>query len=362
MRFSFTEEQLALREGTRDVLEAMCTTSDLRDLYESDNPMGGRSAERWSALSDLGATALLASEEAGGLGFGDAELVGVLEEAGRVALPEALGLHAGVAVPILGLASSTPAGLLSSLVEQGALVSVGGVDVALTGPVVRQFDGEAHAERVPDVNRAHSFLLASASDHGVQVCLVGRDQCTITPTPGLDTALNLGAVAWTPRPENVIAEGDDAILIIDEIASRSSLVSAAHLCGVVDAMLLRTAEYAKDRQQFGVPIGSFQAVKHMLANVRVALEFVRPAVYRAAWSFSVNDDARHHDAALAKALASEMAQDAAATCLQVHGGIGYTWESDLQFYLKRCWALATAYGDAPMQRARALSLGLNLSQ
>ena len=92
----------------------------------------------------------------------------------------------------------------------------------------------------------------------------------------------------------------------------------------------------------------------------IGLEFARPAVYRAAWALSVDEGSQHHDAALAKALSSQLGVDAAATCLQVHGGIGYTWEHDLQLLLKRTWALAAAHGDAATQRARALELGLDL--
>jgi alkylation response protein AidB-like acyl-CoA dehydrogenase len=361
MRFSFTDEQLALRDGAREVLEGTCTPADVRAIFDSGDVTLGRSAERWRALEELGATSLLASEAVGGLGFSDVELVGVIEEAGKVVLPEPLGVHAGVAIPVLSLGEPTACELLASLIEDGDIVSVGGIDVALSGPVVTWFEGRATAERVPSIHRATRFLLASANEAGVVVSLVGAGDVEITPTPSLDPTRDLGTVSWTPTAENMFANGAEAIVVIDDIASRLALYQAAEIVGLVDAMLAMTATYTMDRQQFGAAIGSFQAVKHLLADVRVGLEFARPAVYRAAWSMANDDDAKHHDAALAKALASQLALDAAATCLQVHGGIGYTWEHDLQFAMKRCWALARTAGDAATQRARALSMGLELS-
>ena len=357
MRFAFTDEQLALREGAREVLEGTCTLADVRALFDSGNPLSGRSNERWDALVALGAQSLLASEDLGGLGFGDGELVGVVEEAGRVCLPEALAHHAGVAIPVL---MRVPSALesVAAINAAGSQISVGGIDAALSGPVVTWFEGNATAARVRGVARAGSFLLASAGQEGLELSLVDAHDVVITSTPTLDVAADLGAVTWTPSRENRVAQGQDAVVLIDDLASRLALYSAAELCGAVEAMLAMTARYAIDRQQFGAPIGSFQAVKHLLADVRVALEFARPALYRAAWSMANDDASKHHDAALAKALASELGDTAAAACLQVHGGIGYTWENDLQFFLKRCWSLAKAHGDAPTQRARALTLGL----
>ena len=122
--------------------------------------------------------------------------------------------------------------------------------------------------------------------------------------------------------------------------------TAAQLCGLSDRMLAMTADYVKDRQQFGVPVGSFQAVKHHLANARTALEFTRPLVYRAACTL----DGIHAHMALAKAADTATATSRAA--LQCHGAIGYTTEHDLHLYMKRAWALSRAWGDARVHRER----------
>ena len=126
------------------------------------------------------------------------------------------------------------------------------------------------------------------------------------------------------------------------------------LLGLADAMIARTADYARDRQQFGRPIGSFQAVKHLLAGAQVLLEFARPVVYGAAWALDTAAPDASRSASVAKAYASEAALEAARVALQVHGAIGYTWECDVHLFLKRTWALAEAWGSAGDHRSRLL--------
>ena len=118
------------------------------------------------------------------------------------------------------------------------------------------------------------------------------------------------------------------------------------LIGLGQAMLDLTVSYATERQQFGVPIGSFQAVKHHLADAALALEFARPAVWRAAWSVAHAEATRARDVSMAKAMASDAAELVGRKALQCHGAIGYTVEANLHLYLKRTWALARAWGDA----------------
>jgi alkylation response protein AidB-like acyl-CoA dehydrogenase len=117
-------------------------------------------------------------------------------------------------------------------------------------------------------------------------------------------------------------------------------------------MLAIAGDYARDRRQFGQPIGAFQAVKHLMADALLKVEFARPAIYRAAWSFANDTPDRARDVSMAKSLASDAALKAARSALQVHGAIGYTWECDLQLYMKKAWALAPAWGSASSHRRR----------
>ena len=133
---------------------------------------------------------------------------------------------------------------------------------------------------------------------------------------------------------------------------RMAFGTAATLVGVARRLVEVTVEYAKERQQFGQPIGGFQAVKHHLASAHLAVEFAAPAVYRAAWSLATDQPAVARDVSMAKAMAGDAAEQAARVALQVHGAIGYTFESNLHLWMKRVWALSPAWGDAAWHRRR----------
>jgi alkylation response protein AidB-like acyl-CoA dehydrogenase len=131
-----------------------------------------------------------------------------------------------------------------------------------------------------------------------------------------------------------------------------ALASAAYLIGASERMIEVAAEYARQREQFGKPIGSFQAVKHLMSDALLKVEFAKAPTYRAAWSASTGAATAVRDISMAKALASEAAYRASRSTMQVHGGIGYTWEADLQLWMKKSWALMRAYGDATFHRRR----------
>jgi alkylation response protein AidB-like acyl-CoA dehydrogenase len=373
MRFAFTEQQLELRTAVRQVLDRECTTADLRAIVDSHDHGAGRSAERWAVLSELGAPGVLVAENHGGLGLTDVELVGVLEEAGWAGLPEPLAESAALAAPLLaaavglaadGAATHAVAERSLPMIAGGELVAtVGGVDVTVDGLVTSTrpaTQGTVVTDRVAGASRAGLFLLAwEAPGLGWQVHAVLADAADVTATPSIDGTRDLGTVEWTPWPHTVVASGAHATTVVGNLADRTAVAYAAELLGLADRMITIAADYAKDRQQFGKPIGSFQAVKHHLANARVKLEFARPATYRAADSLARQLPDRSEHASMAKALASDAADLAARVALQVHGAIGYTWECDLQLFMKRAWALSAAGGDATAHRARVLTAALD---
>ncbi|HXQ59300.1 MAG TPA: acyl-CoA dehydrogenase family protein, partial [Acidimicrobiales bacterium] len=170
----------------------------------------------------------------------------------------------------------------------------------------------------------------------------------------LDGASRPAEVSWQPSPASRLVAGEEALGVLAALADRAAMSTGAVLVGVADRLITMTADYALDRVQFGRPIGSFQAVKHHLADALIRLEFARPAVYRAAWSLDTGDPGAGRHASMAKALAADAATGAARMALQVHGAIGYTWEHDLHLWMKRAWSLAAAWGDAGAHRARVL--------
>jgi alkylation response protein AidB-like acyl-CoA dehydrogenase len=363
--FAFSEEQEELRQGVRAVLDAECTVDALRayELADADG-RAELSRNRWAVLAELGAPALVVPEAAHGLGLGDVDLVAVLEEAGHACLPEPLLETAALAAPTLSALLPDPAAAaaLTALVEDDVVFAVGGIDVTaqgITSPSEVSADGMLRTPRVSGARDAEILLLACRdTESGWQLHAVPAASCTADPTPALSATRDLSTVHWPLASDTLLAYGVAAEAAAALVADRAAAGSAALLIGLADRMIAMAASYAKERHQFGKPIGSFQAVKHLLANARVALEFARPATYRAAWSLATAQATLSHDASMAKAMASDAADLAARVALQVHGAIGYTWECDLHFFLKRTWALSRAWGDAATHRRLVLAHAL----
>ncbi len=288
MRFSFTEDQIAFRDAVRELLDKECTPAHVRAAWTNDT---GRIPGLFDKLTEMGVVGMLVPESSGGLGLTLVDLVLILEETGRCALPEPIVETAAFGQPYLDRAD-VAVGLAHSLVPWAD-----SVDIIIT-----------HAGKF---DRADVNLVAH---------------------PSVDGARRLFEVHGTPTH----IDGKDLWASF----TRAVIGNAAQQCGLAQRMLDLTAEYTKERKQFGVPIGSFQAVKHHLANARIALEFARPLVYRAAATV----DPVH--ASMAKYKADQAALTTAKAALQCHGAIGYTTEYDLHLYLKRAWALARSTGDS----------------
>jgi alkylation response protein AidB-like acyl-CoA dehydrogenase len=309
MRFSFSDEQLALRDAVADVLRTACPPSTVRAAWTNDT---GRAPKAWVALAEIGALGAMAPETVGGLGLTEVDVVLLAEVAGSVALPEPIVDTMLVAAP-------------------WALVR--GDETAVV--VVPESPLTAWADTA-------DVVIAIAAD-GVRVAK--RTECTLAVHHSVDGARRLFAVTLPAdaAPARPVAEAARAF-------RRGVLGTAAQLLGLADRMLAMTVDYAREREQFGVKIGTFQAVKHHLANARIRLEFARPLVYRAAASLSVGDrDAGVHTS-MAKVQAGDAARAAARAALQCHGAIGYTTEYDLHLFMKRAWALDAAWGDATWHR------------
>jgi alkylation response protein AidB-like acyl-CoA dehydrogenase len=293
MRFAFTDDQLAFRDAVRDLLGRECSPAQVRDAWTNET---GRVPGLWEQLAAMGIVGMLAPEAAGGLGLTMVDLVLILEETGRYAVPEPIVETAAFGVPLVERVDLTVA-----------------ADYAL----------------VPWADTADVIITAAGRFERGEVKLIAHRS--------VDGARRLFEVQGTP----VAVPGEQAGF------ERAACGIAAQQCGLADRMLQLTTDYVRERKQFGVPVGSFQAVKHQLANARVALEFARPLVYRAA----VTLEAAH--VSMAKAKADEAALTTARAALQCHGAIGYTTEYDLHLYMKRAWALARTWGDARWHRDRA---------
>jgi len=303
MDFRFTEDQQNLREAIRDYLTGEHTPEVLRRL----DVEGGRDAAIWDGLIGMGIGGLLVPEAEGGLGMGLVEAAIVAVELGRANVSEPIADTALVAAPLLGS-------------EQQAQIATGTLKVALAHPI---------NPWIADLDSA-GLVLAGASTLPVPA----------DPEP-VDTVDPLRRL-FAP----IESAPDDRLL------DRAALISAAQLIGGAERMLELATDYAKTREQFGQPIGGFQAIKHHLATVAVKLEFARPVLWRAAYAAQQGAARTPIHISHAKVAATDAAMLAAETAIQVHGAMGYTYEVDLHFWMKRAWALAGAWGDRAWHQRR----------
>ncbi|OYX65906.1 MAG: acyl-CoA dehydrogenase [Sphingomonadales bacterium 32-64-17] len=313
MQFAFVEDQLAMIDAARVMLIETCTPADLRHLLERDE---ARDAARWDAIRDMGLVAMLSPEEVGGLGLSPIDFVGIAEAAGYVGLPEPLVEQAGIVVPLL-------AGLSD---DRGWIERVLGGEVVAIGHPANPF--------VADADTASAFILA----HGSELHLVERDQVSLTRQHSVDTFRRLFEVSWSPSAKTVVGSG------WGQTADRGAVFAAAQLIGLGQRAIDLAVAYAKDRTQFGKPIGSYQAVKHLIASAQVRIEFARPVVHAAAAELPLDTLASRARVAHAKIAAGDAADLATRTAVQVFGAMGMTREADVHFFLKRTLALRYAWG------------------
>jgi alkylation response protein AidB-like acyl-CoA dehydrogenase len=335
MDFTFTEEQRLMAAALRALLERVCAGPQLRALYE------GRDAgaeERWRQLTELGLMGVLAGEAAGGLGLGDGDFVLLAEEAGRAALPEPLIEQAAIAVPCLVELAGEP--------RAAALLEAAGSGrsrIALAHPL------NPCAVVPPGVTH---WLLSSEDG----IYLYAADEVTPLAQRSIDAGRQLASVEVAPDAAHRLAGGAVARAIVARAANRGALYAAAQSLGLTERMLTLAVAYARERVQFGQPIGSYQAIKHQLASVAVRLEFARPVVYAAVAAVASLEPQAQAALSHAKLAAGDAADLAARAAIQVHGAMGYSWEVDLHFYMKRAWALAGAWGDRSFHARRIQSL------
>ncbi len=321
MRFAFTADQLALRDAVRELFARECPPAAVRAAWTA--PPGTLARRPWQRLAEMGALQVLVPERAGGLGLDFCSLVLVLEEAGRVALPHPIVETAAVAAPLL----------------------LGRLDAQVVGCCLA---GEPVA-----CARDLDLLVV---DDGGGLRLASVEDVRYDAVEAVDGSRRLGRVVGIADGAEVLSTDRQAV---EDAFDRLAAGTAAQLLGLAQRMLDMATEHVKARAQFGVPVGSFQAVKHQLADALLEISFTRPAVYHAAYSVAHDLPTRSQDVSTAKAMASDTAMAVGRRALQCHGAIGYTVEYDLHLYLKRAWALARAHGDAAWHRARlAQSLGL----
>jgi alkylation response protein AidB-like acyl-CoA dehydrogenase len=339
--FTFTDEQRMMAASVRALLEDVCAPATLRSVAEHRDQAG---AARWARYCELGLPGLLAPESAGGLGLADTDFVLIAEEAGRAADPEALVEHAGVAVP-----------LLAEFAHEARAAAV--LAAAATGEA-RLAVAHPGNPFVPAADAADWLLVVV----GGELHLAPRSAATLIAQPANDALRPLHRVEFTPAAAaaTLLATGATASDALARAFERGALLAAAQSLGLAERMLEIGVGYASERRQFGQAIGAYQGLKHPFASAQVKLEFARPVVYAAGGAagagvpnLPIRLDERTSVAVSHAKLSAVAAADACARiAMQAHGAMGYSWEVDLHFYMKRAWALAGAWGDGNFHARR----------
>jgi alkylation response protein AidB-like acyl-CoA dehydrogenase len=303
MQFAFSEDQQTLSETARKMLVERCTASDLGRLLEQGQ---AHDPKRLATMREMGMFAILAPEAHGGLGLRPIDFASIPEAAGYVALPEPLVEQAGVVIPLLACLRDDRGWLARAV--RDAWVAVG----APGSPFVL------------DAESADALVLP----HGNDIHLVERNSVRLVRQQSIDPLRRLFRVEWAPTKATCVGSGWQPALDL------GALWTTGQLLGLAQRGVDLAVAYAKDRAQFGKPIGSYQAVKHLLASAQVKIEFARP-VYQAAAAELGSGLAAAARVSHAKLAATAAADTAMRAALQVHGAMGFTWEAGLHFYLKR---------------------------
>ena len=370
MNFGFTEEQELLRSEVRKFLDENCPLEEVRKISESPE---GFSRELWEQIAELGWLGLTVPEEHGGAELGWVDLVVILEEAGRSLFP----------LPLISTTLAAAAIRESGSAEQQARWLPGIADGSLIGTLafleeddiqgpegiqLRPADGAAtlRGEKlfVCDAGVADLFVVALRSGEGPEdlrlaVLERGAEGLSSEDLPGVDLTKRLGRVRFdgVRLAADAMLGGGQAGAAIARLQDLGATALAAEMIGAAEAALQLTVSYAGERVQFGQPIGSFQGVKHPLAEMYVDIESFKSLVYYAAWCLDEGQEDAALAASRAKAYASEAFARIGLDAIQLHGGIAYTWEYDAQLYLKRSKWARPAFGDADYHYERVASLG-----
>jgi alkylation response protein AidB-like acyl-CoA dehydrogenase len=363
MDFSFSSDQLLLKNSARAFLDEHCTPSAERHLW--DDPRG-ESDTMWKEMAQLGWLGLSLPEVYGGSGLGMVESAILLEELGRAAYPGPYWptVLAAAAIEAAG-ADAQKKRWLSAIATGDARATLALLDAdldwdpaAMTARAEKTPRGWALSGTkrfVPWAHVANVLLIPARAPEGPTLFLVDPSAAglKLSPVQGMDLSTR-----WVQIDMDKVPAAADAVLgtpgqaapLLSSLVRRGAVGAAAEMLGASRRCLDMAVGYAKVREQFGQPIGSFQAIRHKCAEMLLEVENSHSAVYYAAWALDAKAEDGELAASVAKAYVGDAARKVCGEAIQVHGGIGFTWEYDLHIYFKRAKALEPMYGDADYHR------------
>jgi alkylation response protein AidB-like acyl-CoA dehydrogenase len=373
MQFGLTETQQVLKNSAREFFSAEWPIAEVRRLMETPT---AADAGLWQKMAHQGWTGIVFDEEYGGLGLGLVEMAVALEEMGRALLP---GPYLSTVLLAGGVidAAGTPAQkrkYLSRISTGDARATLALLeDSASWEPDAVQLDASLSAAGfalngrkmfVADAGAA-DFLVCAArrgSDLGLFIVPRTAPGLTISPLPAIDETRRLYQVTFADAPaaeEDILAIGDSARAALDRALAVATVALVAEMVGGMQRVMEIAVEYAKARKQFGKPIGQFQAVQHLCADMLLLTESSRSAAYYAAWALQERAPEADVAVSIAKAYASDAYREVGNRGIQVQGGMGFTWENNVHLYYKRAKASELMLGDATYHRERIARLAID---
>ena len=358
MEFALNDEQRALQDAVRSYLRDRFGPAQVRALYD-DPTADGVPQALWRSTGEQGWLAVLVPEEHDGIGLGllDASVIARAFGAGTVPGPWLGTVLLGEAVRLAGskeqqaaLLPKVAAGEVKGAVALLATGSATTPPARVTGSTLTGDLGLVEYAAVAD-----RLVVAAAGADGVELYLVDPSGAgvTISGHDVLDRTTRLSTVLLDGAAGERLDGGGAAF---QELLDRAAVLVASDLVGIARKALTDTIDYDKTRVQFGKPVGSFQAIKHDLADLHVAVTMAEHAATYAAYAIDIGADDHELAASIAKAKAGDVADTAVSAMIQYHGGIGYTWEHDAHFYFKRSKRLEHTFGDAVQHRERIARL------
>ena len=361
MNFAFSDEQEQLREFVRSFLDDKSDEAAVREQMATDQ---GYDEAVWGQMAEqMGLQALIIPEEYGGQGYGYVELIVVLEEMGRallcapyfssVVLAANTLIHSGDEAAKAELLPQIAGGTIATLAftEENGKWDESGITMQATA------SGDGHTldgtkMYVLDGHTADIILVAARTDAGVSLFQVAADADGLTRTAlaTMDQTRKQARLDFAGTPATLVGEEGKGWDVLSTVLDLAAVALAAEQVGGAQMCLDMAVEYAKVRVQFGRPIGSFQAIKHKCADMLLEVESAKSAAYYAGWCAAEMNDELPSTASLAKAYCSEAYFHAAAENIQIHGGIGFTWEHPAHLYFKRAKSSELLFGDPTYHR------------
>ena len=354
MQFQLDDEQRALQDAVRTYLRDRFGPTHVRALY--DNDTDGVPAELWKAVGEQGWLAVLVPEEHEGLGLGLLEAAVIARAFGAATVPGPWQstVLAGEALRLAGSSAQQAAHLPriaeGQVMAAVALVRPGSTPNPAGAPVVASGSTLSGDLGLVEYAAVAALIVVASQDGGLPLVDPKGAGVTITEHDPLDRTVSLARVVLDGAAAEHL-EGS-SVEVLQELLDRAAVLVANDLAGIARKALMDTVEYDKIREQFGKPVGSFQAIKHELADLHMAVTMAEHAALYAAHAHDIDAPDKALAASIAKSKAADASRTAVSAMIQFHGGIGYTWEHDTHFYFKRSKRQEASFGDVAQHRER----------